>query len=313
MNRITTLFGIKTKSCETISIGHINRTYLITSDTDKKYILQSLSRNVFRHPETVMENISAVSCAFRNNEKLNVPNFLSCGDRLYADTDGEIWRMYSYTPSSECENRLFRTAFSFGNFIKTMCGCTISEKQTIPNFHSYSAYLSKLHSFGYVHKDTEILTNLGETLSAVFNDDIPKRIIHGDAKTDNIITGNPCTIIDLDTVMYGYTAIDYGDMVRSVCKNGFDNTAVSEITKGFADGLCGILTQSEINSLYYGILWVTGELAVRYLTDAVSGERYFADKSPSQCLERADELLENLRIFTENKENIQKITQHFFN
>lgn len=312
MNRITKLFGINTESCEALNIGHINRTYLITSDKNERYILQSLSRSVFTSPEAVMENIAVVSEAFRNNTAIKVPHFLSCGDRIFADVNGEIWRMYEYIPSAECESPFFKTAFSFGSFIRTMCGYSVSDKPPIPNFHSYSTYLSRLLSFEYNHKGIDTLSNLGTTLSAVFTDKLPKRIIHGDAKTDNIIMGNPCTIIDLDTVMYGYAAVDYGDMVRSVCRNSFDISAVSEITIGFAQGLDNMLTYLEINSLYYGILWVTGELAVRYLTDAVSGERYFADKSPSECFERTDGLLENLRIFTENKEAIQGIIEASF-
>lgn len=312
MNEITSLFGIRTISCETISIGHINRTYLVKDENGEQFILQSISRKVFENPEIVMDNIAVAEKAFRDNEILRIPDFLRCGERLFADVNGEIWRMYRYIPSAECENKVYSTGFSFGSFIKTMNGQKISEKQSIADFHNYGSYLRKLLSYGNVHKGIEVLTKLGETLLNVFKDDIPKRIIHGDAKTDNVITGNPCTVIDLDTVMYGYAALDYGDMLRSVCRKSFDVAAVSELTKGFADGIGGMLTVAERDSLYYGVLWVTGELAVRYITDAVSQERYFYGKSASECLERADELLEILNVFSDKKEGIQNIIQQYF-
>lgn len=312
MNEITSLFGIRTLSCETISIGHINRTYLVKDENGELFILQSLSRKVFENPEIVMDNIAVAENAFRDNEMLKIPDFLRCGGKLFADVNGEIWRMYRYIPSAECENKVYSTGFSFGSFIKTMNGQKISEKQSIADFHNYGSYLRKLLSYGNVHKGVDILTKLGETLLNVFTDDIPKRIIHGDAKTDNVITGNPCTVIDLDTVMYGYAALDYGDMLRSVCRKSFDFAAVSELTKGFADGIGGLLTDTEKDTLYYGVLWVTGELAVRYITDAVSQEHYFYGKSASECLERADELLDMLNVFSNKKEDIQNIIRQCF-
>lgn len=312
MNEITSLFGIRTISCKTINIGHINHTYLVKDENGEQFILQSLSRKVFENPEIVMDNIAVAEKAFRGNELLRIPDFQRCGERLFADVNSEIWRMYRYIPSAECENKVYSTGFSFGNFIKTMSGQKISEKQSIADFHNYGSYLKKLLSYGNVHNGIDTLIKLGETLLNVFTDDIPKRIIHGDAKTDNIITGNPCTVIDLDTVMYGYAAVDYGDMLRSVCRKSFDVASVSELTKGFADGIGGLLTDAEKNSLYYGVLWVTGELAVRYITDAVSLEHYFYGKSAAECLERAGELLDMLNVFIVNKEEIQNIIRQCF-
>jgi hypothetical protein len=97
--------------------------------------------------------------------------------------------------------------------------------------------------------------------------------------------------------MSGYAAIDFGDMVRSVMREGVpDMTAARDLTKGFAKGLGGLLTKSEVGSLYYGILWAVGELAVRYLTDYITGEGYFR-RSSGECLARADQLLGQLRGF----------------
>ena len=137
--------------------------------------------------------------------------------------------------------------------------------------------------------------------------DVPKRSIHGDAKADNIIIGEPCSVIDLDTMMQGYAAIDYGDMVRSA-----DISRLDELTKGFAEGLDGLLTEKEVKSLYYGVLWVTGELAVRYLIDVYSEKPYFKGKTREQCRERADSLVKQLADIENMQESFENVIKKYF-
>jgi hypothetical protein len=157
------------------------------------------------------------------------------------------------------------------------------------------------------------LDSLGETLEQVFTVDFPKRNIHGDAKISNLILKKNCTVIDLDTVMQSYAAIDYGDMIRSVCPSELlELTVIRDVTNGFALGLDGILTDDEIYSLYYGILYVTGELAVRYLIDYLSDEKYFRCKTSADCLSRANELLRQLSVFISHGEEITSIIYKSF-
>ena len=48
-------------SCEPYGCGHINRTYLLRTDTGRRYILQMLNGAVFPDPEGLMENVIAVT------------------------------------------------------------------------------------------------------------------------------------------------------------------------------------------------------------------------------------------------------------
>ena len=98
-----------------------------------------------------------------------------------------------------------------------------------------------------------------------------------------------------------------------MCRNVIsDLNAVREITSGFAQGLGGILSDDEVNSLYYGILWLTGELAVRYLIDYRSENKYFRGKTSAQCLARAEELLSQLKQFTDHGEELKEIVRSQF-
>ncbi len=298
--------------------GHINKTFLVTCESGKKYILQSLSSSVFRSPEAVMNNIAKVCKIFESadNRRVAVPHYLKTDDgALFAVSGEEICRIYEYSESVISEAGFYDAGFAVGAYIRCISDKKLKLENVIENFHSYSSYFSRLAS---LNKESVLkkldnsvmkkLSELGVTLEQVFTVDFPKRNIHNDAKRDNIIFGGIPVIIDLDTTMQGYAAIDFGDLVRSSSRADVSAlTVIRDITRGFAEGLEGCLTDDEINSLYYGILYVTGELAVRYLIDYLSGEHYFRDKTPAQCLKRANELLEQLEFYISQGGNITEI------
>ena len=306
IERIAALFGAAGVSDVTeVTAGHINRTFIVTADGGR-YVLQELNRGVFSSPETVMANIAQTEAALKNCTDICVPHFLDCGDRNYISADGKIWRMYAYCEGSPCGNELYLTGFSYGTFIRVMSTSDAEIKPVIEGFHDFDRYYDRLAAVCPAGEIPPALTALRERLADSFRG-VPTRIIHGDAKTDNILICKPCTVLDLDTVMVGHAALDYGDMVRSVCTDGIDLGSIRELTRGFTDGLRGLLTDIEKASLFSGILWVTGELALRYLTDFYSEERYFRGKTREQCRMRSRELLTQLGGFLSAEAEIERI------
>ncbi|MDO4864658.1 MAG: hypothetical protein Q4A05_10865, partial [Ruminococcus sp.] len=100
--RIPALFGVTgVRDISEVTTGHINRTFLVTADGGR-YVLQSLNRSVFPRPEAVMANIAQTEAALAGRTDIAVPHFLTCGGRNYADTGGEIWRIYAYCEGSAC-------------------------------------------------------------------------------------------------------------------------------------------------------------------------------------------------------------------
>lgn len=314
---IPTLFGLpEADELTELNAGHINRTFLAVCGGEK-YVLQSLNRAVFHAPEAVMDNISRIENAFAKVSgcDIAVPHFIAYGDKNYAVADGEVWRIYRYiTATAEAAAEPAAAGRAFGTFIRTMNGSKLNSTPAIEGFHDFDEYFAVLASKNGIDRSVMVtLDKIRHTLGQVFGSSLQKRIIHGDAKADNIIISEKMTIIDLDTVMYGYAAIDYGDLVRSVCKNGItDLSAVRHITAGFAQGLGGILSDDEVNSLYYGILWLTGELAVRYLIDCKSENKYFRGKTSADCLARAEQLLSQLKQFTEHGAELTEIIHSAF-
>lgn len=251
-----------------------------------------------------MNNIKKIEQVFRESDDVKVPHYLTAYGKSFIEANGEIWRAYEYTEQSEfTENRDYLMGYAFGKFINIINVRNTVLETTIENFHDFNKY----HDRYIKLSGTERSFPLKKMISEVFTQDLPLRNVHNDAKADNIIFGKKATVIDLDTVMSGFVAVDYGDMIRSS-----DINAIENITQGFADGLGGILTREEINSLYYGILYVTGELAFRYASDSLSEERYFITKTPEQCKRRAEELMSQFDYFEKNSVYIKNIINKAF-
>ena len=322
MDGIFSSFGISDVSdISEIGNGNINKTYHIKSKSGE-YILQNINGDVFKNPEAVMKNISEICKIFADSD-ISVPEYLCADNKNFVFYNGQYWRMYRFI--DDCgdfrpkdKNKLY--GMTFGRFIRIVNSKKFKPEMTIENFHNFGFYLNRLNSAmsGSSLKkiDSGIimrLRSLNDSLEHIFSADFPKRIIHGDAKKDNVMLGSIQYVIDLDTVMTGYAALDYGDIVRSVCtEKSIDTADLRSLTKGFAEGLGGILSADEINSLYYGLLWVTGELAVRYMTDWLGKDRYFTAKPPTECLKRANELLSQLNIFVNSGDKITDIIYSAF-
>lgn len=304
---IPPLFGINgVTDTVPVSSGHINSTFRVTA-AEGEFILQSLNRNVFRSPDAVMGNIFAVEKAFSTgtDERVGVPGYLTCGGRNFTEYCGEVWRMYRFVrPEEASGEREYLAGLAFGTFIRNTAGLTV--RNTVDGYHDFDRYISRLRTLpcNEVPELCGELLELGETLGKVFSP-LPKRVIHGDAKLDNVITGRKCTVIDLDTVMNGYAAIDFGDLVRSLGTT--DTNMIRSAAEGFAEGLNGILSHAETESLYFGILWTTGELAARYLIDYITGEGYFIGKTQEQRLARAKDLAGHLHEFKRTETEIKDI------
>ena len=312
IRNIPQLFGLPEADALTeMSAGHINRTFLADCGS-RKYVLQSLNSSVFRAPKAVMDNISCIESVFADSccSGVGVPHFIACGDKNYAVADGEVWRMYEYiSATADAAASAAAAGRAFGTFIRVMDGSELAPEPAIENFHDFDGYFTVLASKSGIERGLmQTFDELRDTLGQVFTKKLKKRIIHGDAKPDNVIIGEKNVIIDLDTVMFGHAAIDYGDLVRSVCRRkarGIDD--LREVTSGFAQGLSGLLTHDEVDSLYYGVLWLTGELAMRYLIDYRSEEKYFRGKSSADCLNRANELVGQLNGFIACSEEMKEM------
>lgn len=229
--------------------GHINDTFLVwRKDHSKRFILQRINTDTFTNPVGLMENVCGVTRHLRAKilaeggdparETLNVIPTLS-GSTCYLDADGGAWRAYDFVEDTICLQQVgseadFRTvAETLGKFQNQLADYPASTlHETIARFHDtpnrYANFEKALAAdalgrakniapeIEFIHareKDCHVL------LDQLATGEIPLRVTHNDTKINNVLidaaTGKGICVIDLDTVMPGLSAYDFGDSIRT--------------------------------------------------------------------------------------------------
>lgn len=313
-------------SCTRLSGGHINRTYLLVTAKPHLYILQWLNGHVFGNLTGLMDNVVAVTAYLHQHSddpRAALTLVPTLTDAPYLTTpEGDCWRVYEYILDSVCleaaespeDMRQSGAAFGmFQNQLADFPAATLVE--TIPHFHDTPDRFRLLRAAVHadvccrlegVHDEVErYLAHEGEAdaLHALLRaGKLPLRVTHNDTKLTNVMldetTRRPLCVIDLDTVMPGLAAHDFGDAIRFGASTAAeDETDLSRValsmamyeafTAGFL-GACGKrLTALEIETLPMGAKLMTLECGVRFLTDYLNGDVYFATSRPGQNLDRA--------------------------
>ena len=311
-------------SIKSFGNGHINTTNLIQT-TKTQYILQYINKNVFASPEKLMSNIQKVT-TFLNEQQdnqLETLNFINSVENknFYKDDNGDYWRMYEFVKDSLCLEQpeslddFYECGFGFGNFQKQLNNFPAEQLfEIIPDFHNtpkrFETLLVAIENdvcdrvktvreeidFALLHKD------FYNTLYDKANQGLlPTRVTHNDTKTNNVLlsetTRKAKCVIDLDTIMPGFSVNDFGDAIRAgantACEDETDLTKVSldlelfeAFTKGFLNGCDGSLTEQEIMLLPVGAKMMTIECGIRFLTDYLQGDTYFKTNHPTHNLDR---------------------------
>lgn len=300
--------------------GIINRTFKVTADvggTPKDYVFQRINTFVFKQPEYIMSNIDLVTGHI--SEKLekygldseSVLHFLKTADGVnYVNNEHGFWRAYEYVPNSftvnECSdlNKLRSAGSAFGNFQNMLADFDAGKLyETIPNFHNTRARVEnflknvekdecgRVKEVEYEINAIKELMPLGVKLNEMVDaGELPLRVTHNDTKINNVlfdsVTKEAKTVIDLDTVMPGLVAHDFGDAIRfaanrsaedepDLSKVGLDIERFKAFAEGFISETSHALTKNEIKTLALGAFTMTYELVVRFLDDYISGDKYF--------------------------------------
>lgn len=104
-------------------------------------------------------------------------------------------------------------------------------------------------------------------------------------------------VIDLDTVTAATLLYDFGDMARSysnqtseddaLTTSVFDASMYRAVKHGFTTALAGLLAPIEADNLDYAAQTVVFIQALRFLTDYLSEDVYYATRYATQNLDRA--------------------------
>ena len=314
--------------------GHINDTFLVTYQTrtgQREYVLQRINKNIFTDSEGLMANMVAVTDYIRDIVKREggdprrevltlVPT--RDGKSHYVDGEGYCWRVtllvpdvFSYSVVVDGD-QLCETGRAFGHFVKMLDRFdAASLKETIPDFHNTKKRFETFRraveedkwgrredaspEIDFVLRHEKFVSTLVDQLE---RGELPLRVTHNDTKINNVLmdkaTGKAICVVDLDTVMPGLVAYDFGDSIRSgtnpadederdLSRVRMDIGLYEAFAKGYLAEAGDILTENELLSLPVGAKMITLECGMRFLTDYLEGDHYFKTHRPGQNLDRA--------------------------
>jgi Ser/Thr protein kinase RdoA (MazF antagonist) len=345
--------------CKELTTGNINNTYrvdYVRDGQDKSYILQKINKSVFLNPEKVMENIVKVTDCVR--EKLNKKGLSTKkmvlrafenkedGKPFVVDDLGEYWRCYRFIQNSETYDTseslvvIERVGQAFGRFQNCLDGFDAQSLFiTIPNFHNTTLRYQTFEQV--VKKDAFDRVKLVKEEIATLNDmkemacilqakldsgEIPLRVTHNDTKCNNVsfdkTTHEALAVLDLDTVMPGAIAYDFGDAIRFIAntvieddpdvdKVRIDLDKYEAFTKGFVTEVQEKLTEEEKKTLNLGVFTMTVELSVRFLTDYLEGDKYFKTRYPGHNVDRVRNQIALAKDILKKQAEMDKIIKKY--
>ena len=350
-------FCIAGFACEIVPYGsgHINHTFYIKNGdvSAPDYLLQRINHHIFKDVPALIENIKIVSSHLR--EKLTPVYGVEMDQRVltlietkdqqyyYQDEHGSFWRVFVYLKDTnsydliETEHQAFQGGSAFGKFQSLLSDLDPGLlTDTIPDFYNlenrlfnYKNALNKdlngraeecLEEILYINEHVSMMSTtfrLGKNI-------LPLRITHNDTKFNNILFDQndivQC-VIDLDTVMPGYVAYDFGDAMRTIANTAAeDEKDLSKITvnillfeayaKGYLKETISFLTAAEISSLMDWVLIVTYMQAVRFLTDYLEGDKYYKIHFPEHNIQRTRAQIKLLKKMVDSYDTLNSIVQN---
>jgi Ser/Thr protein kinase RdoA (MazF antagonist) len=317
--------------------GLINNTWKVQSP-DRNYILQKINSIVFKEPRDIGFNLDTIASYIKQHHptyEFVAPLTASNGQTLlYKEGEG-YFRLFPFIADSHAKEvvnsaaQAFEAAQQFGSFTQVLAGMDSGQlKITIPFFHNltfrHQQFLQAIKNGDQLRiKGAETLinvltgyTDIVRTYEAIkCNPKFRLRVTHHDTKISNVLFDageKGICVIDLDTVMPGYFISDVGDMMRTylspVSEEEPDTEKIfvrEDIYKAIADGYCGQmkdeLTNEEKKHFFYAGKFMIYMQAIRFLTDHLNNDVYYAVSYNEQNLVRATNQAVLLQRLTEKE------------
>ncbi|PRY00215.1 Ser/Thr protein kinase RdoA (MazF antagonist) [Pontibacter ummariensis] len=331
--------------------GHIHDTYFVKNSKAAcpNYLLQRINHNVFRNVPLLMENIEQVTQHLRKKlakipgaspEKEVLTLVPTYGKQsFYCDINGNYWRVYFLLEGTRSYDlvgspqQAYEGGKAFGRFLALLSDLDIDKlHESIPDFHNIENRLrlfkeamqkNPLGRAEQAREEIAFAQQRAEEMSTICRmgreGRLPLRVTHNDTKFNNVLLDRfdkaQC-VIDLDTVMPGYVAYDFGDAIRTTVnkaaedereldKIGINFEFFNAFTEGFLLETSSILTDEEIASLSLGVTLLPFIMGLRFLTDYIDGDNYYKTQFPEHNLQRARAQFRLVQVLEENRELLQ--------
>jgi thiamine kinase-like enzyme len=326
--------------------GHIHDTFLVET-ARKKYLLQKINTHVFKNVPELMSNIVRVTEHLNRKlsdqqEQQPLKLITTRAHKPYhTGIKKDYWRLYEFIDNSYSYDRppdtgkAFEGGRAFGNFISHLADLPGERLyQTIANFHNIHFRLGQFNTalvgndkdrlaessneIKFVHKHAASLVRFYDLYREGL---IPERITHNDTKFNNILfnqEGKALCVVDLDTVMPGSLHFDFGDAVRIIgssaaedepdlTKIAVDMEMYRAFTRGFLAPLKSLLTEKEKETLVLAPLYMTFIMGLRFLTDYLTGDKYYKIAYPQHNWYRACAQFQLFRCMVYKEKEMRQI------
>ena len=316
------------RSAKAYGSGHIHDTYCATFDDgerEERIILQCINTAIFTDPVAVMENIERVTGHLRSRltREADVGRRAlqliraRAGTCWHVDGEGRYWRGYRFIEGAQTYDAVnspaqaFEAAKAFGEFQRLLANLPGSRlHESIADFHNTRKRFEALERAvgddvakrcAEAREEIAFAMSRRAIATALLSAELPERVTHNDTKLNNVLlddeTGEGICVIDLDTVMPGFAAYDFGDMVRTMtCPAAEDERDLSRVAmdfelfeavlRGYLEGTGNFLTARERESLIAGAKVIVFEQGIRFLSDHLAGDAYYKVGRPGQNLDR---------------------------
>jgi aminoglycoside phosphotransferase (APT) family kinase protein len=262
------------------------------------------------------------------------------GGAWLQDARGDVWRLYHFIEGTSCHlevetlEQAETAGFSFGQFQQLLSGLDGAPlHEVIHGFHDTperfaaleravdadplgraAGCAEEIRALRALHPEAAVVVDGLEDGS------IPLRPVHNDCKMSNVLideaSGEALCVVDLDTMMPGSALYDFGDMIRTMTTRAAEDERLLEkvfvelpfferLLRGYLRGTGGLLVPRELELLAFSGKLITMELAARFLTDHLLGDRYFRIHRPQHNLDRARAQLALVRSLEENRAEME--------
>jgi len=312
--------------------GHINDTYRVLTNEHNAngYLLQRINHHVFKNVPAVMENMQLVIRHLKEKYEQSGDQHIEKkvltlvrtreGEPYLVDAVGNFWRMLILLANTrsydivETPQQAREGGQAFGQFQRLLSDLDVMLiHEVLPDFHHIGMRLDKLHQaiatdavgrVSLVPAELDAIKRREKRMHTILdlaaNGLLPVRVTHNDTKFNNVLLDRhdkaQC-VIDLDTVMPGYVAYDFGDAIRTIINRAAEDEAdLNKITlniplfeayaSGYFEEAHQFLTAAEVQSLIEGVMLLPYMQAVRFLTDFLEGDHYYKVHHADHNLQR---------------------------
>lgn len=310
-------------------------------ESSARYLLQQFNRDVFPQPEVVAANIGYAWQHLSGKDfpyALLRPVYAPSGAAFFISESGAYWRVFAFIDGAlsieKAQNprQAFEAGRAFGAFSAALQDIPAGLlRETIPGFHDSAARWAQFLTIaaadpaGRAHSvqpETDFLHSRADLFFTIQNLALPPRIAHNDAKIGNVLfdkkSGAALAVIDWDTLMPGSVLADLGDLARSLLNPVEEDDPRLEavqvqlpffeaLCRGFLPPLAALLTPAEKAQLPLAAQWITLEQALRFLSDYIAGDVYYAVRYAEHNLIRARNQLALFRSMEKEKTAMTEI------